>query len=348
MKAQFWVLLVLVCAAVGGTRAPTAPAETQKVQAAVEANNNPASESLEELGVAVQNKRLEMETDMRAALKKVEKIIDMTFDSIDEATLRNAWREGLAVEKDLQFESDVTYYKLKAVYDYPCKSINFLFGIRSEFDVFAFNARRFPLCFLKFFSQEVKEFLSDLVIEGAINVLRSGRPNPVSTFFTNLVIIEGPLKLKEELFGALYKYVEENHELNRSFEALVQNLVRLAFDRQQFAAELRAFRQRQSTALVFFFYDMLIMFLEDREVYLSAYDFIQPDASLVSNPESMDPKYVTDRYSEILAQDLRRFKEIQASYRTNPASTVYHRTYAKYIDKNVRLLCRIIYHTEDC
>lgn len=348
MKTGLLVSLVLVWAAVVASEAPATHGSAQEVRSAVEANNNPASGSLDELGVAVQNKTLEMETDLRAALKKVEKIIDMTFDSVDEATLRNAWREGLAVEKDLQFEADVTFYKLKTVYDYPCKSINFLFGIRSEFDVFAFNARRFPLCFLKFFSQEVKEFLSDLVVEGSINVLRSGRPNPVSTFFTNLIIIEGPLKLKEELFGALYKYVEENHELNRSFEALVQNLVRLAFDKTLFASELRAFRQRQSTALVFFFYDMLIMFLEDREVYLSAYDFIQPDASLVSNPQSMDPKYVTDRYSEILAQDLRRFKEIQAGYRTNPASTVYHRTYAKYIDKNVRLLCRIIYHTEDC
>ena len=99
---------------------------------------------------------------------------------------------------------------------------------------------------------------------------------------------------------------------------------------------------------IFFFYDMVIAFLEDRQIYLSAYDFIQPDASLISNPDSMDPRYVTDRYSEILLQDLNRFKEIQRSYQANPASTVYHKTYAKYIDKNVKLLCRIIYKTEDC
>lgn len=317
-------------------------------KAEVEAHNNPASDALEDLNIAVQNKTLEMETDIRAALKKVEKIIDMTFDSIDEATLRNSWREGLAVEKDLQFEADVTFYKLKAVYDYPCKSINFLFGIKSDFEVFTFNARRYLLCFLKFFNQEIKEFLSDIVVEGSISILKSGHPNPISTFFTNLIVIEGPLKLKEELFGALYKYVEENAELNRSFESLVDKLVHLTFDKNQFAADLRRYKQLHSTSLVFFFYDMLIMFLEDREVYLSAYDFIQPDASLVSNPDSMDPLYVTNKYSEILVQDLQRFKEIQKSYRTNPASTVFHKTYAKYIDKNVRLLCHIIYQTEDC
>lgn len=314
----------------------------------VERHNNPASEALDDLDISVQNKTMEMESDIRAALKKVEKIIDLTFDSIDEQTLRNSWREGLAVEKDLQFESDVTFFKLKAVYDYPCKSINFLFGIKSDYEVFTFNARRYPLCFLKFFNQEIKEFLSDLVVEGSINILRSGHPNPISTFFTNLIVIEGPLKLKQELFGALYKYIEENPELNRSFETLIRQLIRLTFDKTHYSEVLRRFRQRHCTSFVFFFYDMIIMFLEDKEVYLSAYDFIQPDASLVSNPDSMDPKYVTDKYTEILAQDLRRFKEIQASYRSNPSSTVYHKTYSKYIDKNVRLLCHIIYQTEDC
>lgn len=314
----------------------------------VEDHNNPASEIIQEISDAANNKTFEIETEIRSSLKRAEKIIDMTFGSIDEMTLRNSWREGLAVDKDLQFEADLTFYKIKAVYDYPCKSINFLFGIRSDLEVFTFNARRYLLCFLKFFDQEIKEYLSDLVVTGAINVLKSGHANPISTFFTNLIIIEGPLRLKEELWGALYKYVEENAELNRSFESLIKNLINLCFNREQFAVELAHFQRYHSTSLLFFFYDMVIMFLEDKEIYLSAYDFIQPDSSLISNPESMDPQYVTNKYSEILLQDLNRFKEIQKSYQTNPASTVYHRTYAKYVDKNIKLLCRIIYRTEDC
>lgn len=338
---------LLIVSAAGNESAPQEESAAE-LKHAVEEHNNPASDAVDDIQIATQNKTLDMESDLRSSLKKVEKMIDMTFGSIDEATLRNSWREGLAVEKDLQFESDVTFYQLKTVYDYPCKSINFLFGIRSDFEVFTFNARRYLLCFLKLFHQEIKEYLSDLVVSGSINVLKSGHANPVSTFFTNLVIIEGPLKLKEELFGALYKYVEENTELNRSFEGLVQRLVQLTFDPKLFARELDHFKRFQATSLLFFFYDMVIAFLEDRQIYLSAYDFIQPDASLISNPDSMDPKFVTDRYSEILLQDLNRFKEIQRGYQTNPASTVYHKTYAKYIDKNVKLLCRIIYKTEDC
>lgn len=343
MKTQFRILILLIL-----ITATLTDESAEEIKESSERHNNPASDVLDELDIAIQNKTLDVESDIRASLKKVESIIDSTFSSIDEMTLRNSWREGLAIDKDLKFEADVTFYALKTVYNYPCKSINFLFGIKNEMEVFKFNARRYLLCFLKFYNHEVKEFLSDVVVTGTINVLKSGASNPISTFFTNLLIIEGPLRLKEELFGALYKYVEENSELNKSFETLIEKIVELTFDNKLFHHELTEFKKFHSTALLFFFYDMVIVFLEDKEIYLSAYDFIQPDANLISNPDSMDPRYVTNKYSEILLQDLNRFKEIQKSYLTNTASTVYHRTYALYIDKNVKLLCNIIYKIEDC
>lgn len=320
----------------------------EEIKTEVEEHNNPATELLKDLHISIQNKTLDIELEIRSSIKKVQAMVASTFSAIDEMTLRNSWREGLAVQKDLQFETDITFYKLKSVYDYPCKSINFLFGIKSDFEVFKFNANRYLLCFLKFYHHEIKELLTDVVVTGTINILKSGASNPISTFFTNILIIEGPLKLKEELFGALYKYVEENSELNRSFMSLIEQIILLNFDKKANHASIENFKKFHSTSLIFFFYDMIIIYLEDKEIYLSAYDFIQPDANLINNPDSMDPKYVTDKYSQILIQDLNRFKEIQKNYQTNTRSTVYHKTYAMYITKNIRLLCRIIYKVEDC
>ena len=320
----------------------------EEIKAKVERHNKPSSDLLDEMGISTQNSTLELESQLRSMLKRVEGVVDMTFSAIDEQTLRNAWREGLGVEKDLTFENDVTYYRLKDIYDFPCKSINFLFGIKNSFDIYSFNTRRYILCFLKFYDKPIKEYLSDIVVKGSINILKSGTSNPVSTFFTNLLIIEGPLKLKEELFGALYKYVEENMELNRSFEMVIDKLVKLTFDDKLYETEVSEFIEFHSTSIVFFFYEMIITYLENKQIYMSAYDFIQPDNNLMSNPASLDPKYVTDRYSEILLQDLNRFKEIRDTYQKKSSSTVYHQTYAGYVDKNIQLLCKIIYSIEDC
>lgn len=59
--------------------------------------------------------------------------------------------------------------------------------------------------------------MSDIILEGINNTLKSGFSNPISTFFSNVLIIEGPLKLKNELFGVLYKYIDDTPELNDTY-----------------------------------------------------------------------------------------------------------------------------------
>ena len=194
----------------------------------------------------------------------------------------------------------------------------------------------------------IKEYLNDLVIDGTINIVKSGSSNPISTFFTNLLIIEGPIKLKNELFGALYKYIDEAPDPNASYKALIDILIKMTFDSNRYAEEAKAFKKLKSTSMIFFFYDTIISFMEDNDVYLSAYDFIQPESNMVTNLDSMNPKYVSDKYMDILEQDLQRFKQIKSNYKQTGASTIYHKTYAMYVDKNIKILCNYLFKKEDC
>ena len=302
----------------------------------------------QELNIVARNKTLELEDGLRAQLKKIEEIVETTYSAIDEQGLRNAWREGLGVDKDIDFEKDITFYQMKKSYENPCKSINFMFGVKSDFEVFQFNCDRFILCFLKFFDQMIKEFLSDIVLEGTINIVKSGSSNPISTFFTNLLIIEGPIKLKEELFAALYKYIDEAPEPNASYRALIDILVKLAFDHKAYEEEAKEFKKLRASSMIFFFYDTIITYMENNDVYLSAYDFIQPESNMVTNLDSMNPEYVSNHYMDILRQDLERFKQIRANYKKKTALTIYHKTYETYVDKNIKILCNYLDQQEDC
>ena len=92
------------------------------------------------------------------------------------------------------------------------------------------------------------------------------------------MIIEGPLKLKNELFGSIYKYIDDTAELNETFEGLIDTLIKITFNKEENKEEIEDFLKRKATALTFYFYDSLIIYSDNNDVYLSAYDFIQPDS----------------------------------------------------------------------
>lgn len=137
---------------------------------------------------------------------------------------------GQNLERHLDFETEVNFYRLKEIQDVPCKTIDFLFNIKSDFEVYSYNSKKYLQCFLKYNDVFVKEFLSDVIIEGLVNMLKSGHNSPVSTFFSNILIIEGPLRLKEELFAAFYYYVESNAEMNKMIASLINTIIALTFD----------------------------------------------------------------------------------------------------------------------
>lgn len=64
-----------------------------------------------------------------------------------------------------------------------------------------------------------------------INIVKSGYNNPVSTFFSNILIIEGSTKLKNELFAAFYEYVDSTAELNKVISSLINILIGLTYDK---------------------------------------------------------------------------------------------------------------------
>lgn len=313
-----------------------------------EVDTGDLKKTLEKLTENVEEDEVNVAEELKNLLGKIKSMVGLSFMSISDQNVSKSWREGLAVERDLDFERGITYYKLKSIYDFPCRSIDFLFNIKGDFASYEFNVRRFLLCFLKYYDIEIKEYLSDIVVEGGINILKSGFANPVSTFFSNVLIIEGPLKLKEELFAAVYKYVDTQPEFNTVFKELIDNLIKLSFDKARFECELNKFVKVKSTTLLFFFYDIIITFLKDNDVYLSAYDFIQPDSNMITNPDSLKPKFISENFKEALEKDLQKFKELKDAYQETPATTIYHKAYAKYISDNVLTLCRFLYSTEDC
>ena len=313
-----------------------------------EVDTGDLEQTLDTLSKNVEEEEIDVSAELEALLDRIKNTVGTSFSAISEQNVIKSWREGLAIERDLDFDRTITYYKLKSIYDFPCRSIDFLFNIKGDFSIYEFNVKRFLLCFLRYNDLEIKEYLSDIVVEGGINILKSGYNNPVSTFFSNVLIIEGPLKLKEELFGALYKYVDTQPEQNGVFKELISNLIKLTFDKEKHEKELSSFVKVKSTTLLFFFYDIIITFLKDNDVYLSAYDFIQPDSTMVTNKDSMDPKNISQNFKDALEKDLAKFKELRESYVASPTSTIYHKAYSKYIADNVSILCRFLYSTEDC
>lgn len=289
-----------------------------------------------------------VQTELKAKLRKIQETVDMSFSAIDEESVRNSWREGLSMQRDVDFDTSVVFYKTKKLNDFPCKNINFLFNIKSDLDVYEYNAEKYFLCWLKYNADTLKELLSDVVTEGVVGILKSGYSNPVSTFFSNVLIVEGPKKLKEELFAAFYRYVDENQELTAAYDKLKDLLIKLCFDAKTYEHEREHFIVTYSVTLLFFLYDTIIVYMKDRDVYLSAYDFIQPESNLITNPDSMSPKYLSENYMKILEMDLEKFKEIDKNYKETSASTIYHKSYAAYIKKNIKLLCRYLYKKDEC
>ena len=300
-------------------------------------------DTIQTLEINVEEETIDLQNEMDAILDKIRNVVGMSFQSISQQTIIKNWREGLAIEKDLDFEELITHYQLKTVYDHPCKSINFLFAIKGDLEVYQFNAKRFMLCFLKYYDLEVKEILSDIIVEGGVNILKSGFSNPVSTFFSNLLIIEGPLKLKEELFAAIYKYVDTNSDYHAVFSELIELIIKVTFQKAKYKCDLDKFVKVRSTTLTFFFFDIISTYMKNNDVYLSAYDFIQPDANMVTNMKSMDPKYISDNFSMALESDLSKFKRIRDNYVENPASTIYHKAYAKYVEDNIAILEKFLH-----
>lgn len=163
---------------------------------------------------------------------------------------------------------------------------------------------------MKYYDIFIKEFLSDLIVEGVINILKSGFNNPISTFFTNVLIIEGPLKLKEELFAAFYEYIDSTAELNNVMIYLINTLIAMTFDSKENKHIGDKFIKEKSTTLAFFLYDIIIVHADDNDIYLSAYDFVQPDSNMINSPESMDPLYISENFKKALELDLNKFKKI--------------------------------------
>lgn len=305
-------------------------------------------DTLDTLAKNIENEEVDVSAELSALLNKIKGVVSTSFFAIDEQSIGKNWREGLAVDRDLDFERTITYYQLKTIYDYPCKSIDFLFNIKGDFAAYEFNIKRFMLCFLRYYDLEIKEYLSDIVVEGGINVMKSGYVNPVSTFFSNVLIIEGPLKLKEELFAAVYKYVDTQPQYNGVFKELIDCLIKLSYDKNQFRDELTKFLKVKSTTLLFFFYDIVITFLKDNDVYLSAYDYIQPDSTMITNPQSMSPKDISENFRAALEKDLSKFKQLRDNFQERPSSTIYHKAYVKYIADNIKTLCKFFYGNENC
>ena len=344
-------------------------------------------EALEEIDQNVEDKRMQLTAEMNSTLKRIENIVDTGMAAIDDESIRKYWREGKEVERDVEFERDITFYEMRRVYDFPCKSVDFVFSVKEEYEEFSENVDQYPLCFLIFFDLEIKEFILDLVLKGIESILSSGYTNPVSTFFSNAIIIEGPLHVKQELFGAVYHYFNTSPVQTELFKEFFEMLKKLAYIddgkndhnfvrpenllksdslkrkkqieniedheeeidlKDQFTEELEDFSMRQATPLTFFLYDIVTNTMHNNDVYLSAYDFIQPDANLINEQDSMNPGYVNEHFKEVLEKELEKFKTVRDNTPHKPVQTIYHVAYNKYVEKSIKVLCQALYSTPDC
>ena len=398
MKQELTRLLLLACLfsaslQVEASKLENAPEEfgEDMEQEEVEEKHNVKSddlnEALDEIDERVGDKTLQLTEEMNSTLKRIENIVDTGMASIDDESIRKFWREGKEVERDIEFERDITFYEMRRVYDFPCKSVDFVFSVKDEFEEFGENVDQYPLCFLIYYDLEIKEFILDLVLKGVELILSSGFTNPVSTFFSNAIIIEGPLHVKQELFGAVYHYFNTSPVQTELFKEFFIMLKKMAYIddgkneqdfvrpenllktdslkrkkevaavenheeevnlKEEFTYELQDFSMRQATSLTFFLYDIVTNSMHNNDVYLSAYDFIQPDANLINEPESMDPGYVNEHFKDVLEKELEKFKSVRDNAMQKPVQTIYHQAYNRYVDKSIKVLCQALYSTTDC
>lgn len=398
MKQELTRLLLLACLfsaslQVEASKLENAPEEfgEDMEQEEVEEKHNVKSddlnEALDEIDERVGDKTIQLTEEMNSTLKRIENIVDTGMASIDDESIRKFWREGKEVERDIEFERDITFYEMRRVYDFPCKSVDFVFSVKDEFEEFGENVDQYPLCFLIYYDLEIKEFILDLVLKGVELILSSGFTNPVSTFFSNAIIIEGPLHVKQELFGAVYHYFNTSPVQTELFKEFFIMLKKMAYIddgkneqdfvrpenllksdslkrkkevddvenheeevnlKEEFTYELQDFSMRQATSLTFFLYDIVTNSMHNNDVYLSAYDFIQPDANLINEPESMDPGYVNEHFKDVLEKELEKFKSVRDNAMQKPVQTIYHQAYNRYVDKSIKVLCQALYSTTDC
>lgn len=345
------------------------------------------NEALEEIDQRVGDKTIQLTEELNSTLKRIENIVDTGMAAIDDESIRKYWREGKEVQRDIEFERDITFYEMRRVYDFPCKSVDFVFSVKDDYEEFSENVDQYPLCFLIFFDLEIKEFLLDLVLKGVESILSSGYTNPISTFFSNAIIIEGPLHVKQELFGALYHYFNTSPVHTEMFKEFFESLKKLAFLddgkndhnfvrpenllksdslkrkkevhdvedheeeidlKEKFGEDLEDFSMRQATPLTFFMYDIITNTMHNNDVYLSAYDFIQPDANLINDQDSMNPGYVNEHFKDVLEKELEKFKTVRDNTPERPVQTIYHSAYNKYVEKSIKVLCQALYSTPDC
>lgn len=113
---------------------------------------------------------------------------------------------------------------------------------------------------MKYHDILVKEYLSDLILEGVEHILKSGHSSPVSTFFSNILIIEGPKRLKEELFAAFYEYIDSTADLSTVMSTLVNTLIFISFNEEESKEEKDKFLQEKATTVTLLLYEALIVF----------------------------------------------------------------------------------------
>lgn len=130
--------------------------------------------------------------------------------------------------------------------------------------------------------------------------------------------------------------------------ALINTLIALTFDEKKNQPLAEKFLKEKSTTLAFFFYDLIIVYANNNDVYLSAYDFVQPDSTMINSPEAMNPVYISDNYKDALEKDLQKFKKIKDDYKVTGTSTIYHKAYQNYVDKNIKILCKFFYSQDSC
>lgn len=69
---------------------------------------------------------------------------------------------------------------------------------------------------------------------------------------------------------------------------------------------------------------------------------------MINSPESMDPVYISNNFKSALEKDLQKFKKIKSDYAVTGTSTIYHKAYKNYVEKNINILCKFFYNKKEC
>lgn len=61
----------------------------------------------------VEEEELKLESELKGTLTKIEDTVGLTLAGIDNHSIQMGWRQARTVKRDLDFELDVNYYKIK-------------------------------------------------------------------------------------------------------------------------------------------------------------------------------------------------------------------------------------------